>query len=83
MSFGTSNSMATLLFLSSVETEVLPGTSSTTNHKFHMALEQLHAPWCKPMSGENRYLVKWRPVGFVKARLNWESGGCETDAFKK
>jgi hypothetical protein len=22
-------------------------------------------------------------VGFIKVRLNWESGGCETGAFKK
>ena len=35
------------------------------------------------MSKENRYLVRWRPVGFVKSRLNRESGGCEIDALKK
>ena len=28
-----------------------PGTNSTTNHRFYMALGQLHGPWCKqPLS---------------------------------
>jgi hypothetical protein len=35
------------------------------------------------MSGENRYLVQWRLVGFVKIRFNWDYGGCETNSFKE
>jgi hypothetical protein len=28
--------------------QTAPGASSTSNHGFHMAVGQVHGPWCKP-----------------------------------
>ena len=43
---GASNFIVTLTFLLGVNWNGR-GTRSTTNHIFHMALWQLHGPWCK------------------------------------